>query len=137
MLEFQLGEGLIHRKGAAPSSSSTVLIPGSRGALSYIVKPIKSSIDHGWSLAHGAGRKWDRGSAKGKLENKYRQAELVKTKLGSRVLCTNKDLLYEEAPEAYKSIDRVIADMEGMGLIKVVASLRPLLTYKTNEDRRR
>jgi len=40
-------------------------------------------------------------------------------------------LLYEEAPEAYKNIERVIEAMVDIGLIKVIATLKPILTYKT------
>ena len=39
-------------------------------------------------------------------------------------------MLYEEAPEAYKNINRVIMDLESDGLIRVVATMRPLVTYK-------
>lgn len=51
--------GWLHRKGATPSDQGIVAIPGSRGALTYLVKPIKSSVGL-FSLAHGAGRKWQR-----------------------------------------------------------------------------
>ena len=129
--------GWLHRKGAAPSDPPFVLIPGSRGTLSYVVHPLRDDAEHGWSLAHGAGRKWDRGSARARLENRYTAENLQKTKLGSRVLCADKDLLFEEAPEAYKDIDRVIADLTGLGLARVVATLRPVLTYKTDGSGRR
>jgi release factor H-coupled RctB family protein len=46
------------------------------------------------------------------------------------VICEDKELLYEEAPQAYKNIDVVIGDMVQAGLIRVVATLRPLITYK-------
>jgi release factor H-coupled RctB family protein len=39
-------------------------------------------------------------------------------------------LLYEEAPEAYQDIHRVVADLVDAGLVAVVATLRPLITYK-------
>ena len=51
--------------------------------------------------------------------------------LGGRVVCESRDLLYEEAPMAYKNIEHVIGDMIHAGLISVIATLRPLLTYKT------
>lgn len=130
-------QGWIHRKGAAPSDQDFVLIPGSRGDFSYIVHPISNSVDHGWSLAHGAGRRWDRGSTRARLEKRFSPEGLLKTKLGSRVLCDNKDLLYEEAPEAYKDIDGVIQDLVDAGLIRVVAMMRPVLTYKTDGGRSR
>jgi release factor H-coupled RctB family protein len=38
--------------------------------------------------------------------------------------------LYQEAPEAYKNIDAVIDSLAEFGLVAVLATLRPLLTYK-------
>jgi release factor H-coupled RctB family protein len=58
-------------------------------------------------------------------------AELERTRLGSRVICEDRELIYEEAPQAYKDIHQVIADLDDAGLITVAAALRPLLTYKT------
>jgi len=60
----------------------------------------------------------------------------VQTRLGGRVICEDRDLLYEEAPEAYKNIEDVIADLAAAGLASVIATLRPLLTYKTRKERR-
>ena len=40
-------------------------------------------------------------------------------------------MIYEEAPQAYKDIQRVVADLEHAGLVRVIARLRPLLSYKT------
>jgi RNA-splicing ligase RtcB len=51
--------GWLHRKGATPTTHSPILvIPGSRGTLSYLVE-VNPEIDYfsGHSLAHGAGRK--------------------------------------------------------------------------------
>jgi release factor H-coupled RctB family protein len=58
---------------------------------------------------------------------------MKKTKLGSYVICEDRDLLYEEAPQAYKDIDSVISDMVNLGLIKVVAIFTPVLTYKERQ----
>ncbi len=44
----------VHRKGAVTSDTQFVVIPGSRGSLSYIVKPVGNGESHAWSLAHGA-----------------------------------------------------------------------------------
>jgi release factor H-coupled RctB family protein len=38
----------------------------------------------------------------------------------------DKDLIYEEAPEAYKDIEEVIQDLSDFGLIRVVARLKPV-----------
>ena len=87
-----------------------------------------------YSLAHGAGRKWKRGECHGRLGHKYKREDLYRTALGSRVVCGNKELLYDEAPQAYKNCETVINDMVDAGLIEVVAKLRPVLTFKTNGD---
>jgi release factor H-coupled RctB family protein len=47
------------------------------------------------------------------------------------VICEDRRLIFEEAPDAYKDIGMVIADLEQAGLIRVIAKLRPLLSYKT------
>lgn len=121
----------LHRKGASPSDQGALVIPGSRGTFSYLVEPVGDQEGNGFSLAHGAGRKWMRSEAKGRLSAKYRQEDFVKTDLGSRVICEDKSLIFEEAPQAYKNIDVVIQDMVDAGLIRVLATLRPMLTYKT------
>ncbi|WP_309544975.1 RNA ligase RtcB family protein [Alkalilimnicola ehrlichii] len=120
----------IHRKGATPADQGLVMIPGSRGDYSYLVtpKPTAASL---YSLAHGAGRKWMRSDCKGRLSPRYRAEQLERTALGSRVICKDKALLYEEAPEAYKAIDSVIDAMLQADLITVVARFKPVLTYKT------
>ena len=123
--------GWLHRKGAAPADQGLVLIPGSRGTLSYIVKPRGDQSFNAWSLAHGAGRKWNRSQCKARFSKRFSVQDLQQTSLGSRVICENKELLYEEIPEAYKNIDVVIQDMVDLGIIAVVASLRPLISYKT------
>ena len=128
-------EGWLHRKGAAPSDQEFVLIPGSRGSFSYVVSPLGDQQNNAWSLAHGAGRRWNRTQTKARLAKKYSQNSLRRTALGSRVICSDKELLYEEAPQAYKNIDRVIADLVELGLVKVVAVMKPVITYKTNKER--
>jgi len=124
----------IHRKGATPSDCGLVMIPGSRGDYSYLVQPnlaskqLEQSL---YSLAHGAGRKWIRSECKDRLSNRYKKSDLERTAFGSRVICKNKDLIYEEAPEAYKSITSVIEAMQDADLITAVARFKPVLTYKT------
>jgi release factor H-coupled RctB family protein len=125
----------LHRKGAAPSDKGPIVVPGSRGALSYLVDPVGDMKQNLWSLAHGAGRKWNRKSTRQRLKTKYSAKALTQTVLGSAVICEDRDLLYEEAPEAYKNIESVIADMLQLGLIKVLATLRPLITYKMRTEK--
>ncbi len=123
--------GWLHRKGAVSSNSDMVIIPGSRGSFTYLVSPIGKQENSCFSLAHGAGRKWKRSDSKGRLKRKYNCESLLKTDLGSKVICNDKKLLYEEAPQNYKNISIVIDDLKNAGLIKVIAILKPLITYKT------
>lgn len=125
------GDYFIHRKGANPADKGCVVIPGSRGDYSYIVKPLDPSFETGLSLSHGAGRKWSRAkSIVMTRDAKISKDELYRTKLGSLVICDDKEILFEEVPEAYKSIDDVIEDMEKKGMLKKIAQLRPIVTWK-------
>ena len=128
--------GWIHRNGAVAADGDFVVIPGSRGSLSYIVKPVGHGEIHAWSLAHGAGSKWARSDARQRMRERFGMHQLVQTPLGSRVVCEERDLLYEEAPAAYKNIEAVIGDLVAAGLVSVIATLRPLLTYKTRKTHR-
>jgi release factor H-coupled RctB family protein len=132
----RLEAGWLHRKGAVAADSDFVIIPGSRGSLSYLVKPTGDGESHAWSLAHGAGRKWARSDARLRMRERFSVAELAQTGLGGRVVCEERDLLYEEAPAAYKNIEAVVQDLVDAGLVSVIATFRPLLTYKTRKLRR-
>ena len=135
-VEADGGAVWLHRKGAVAAKAGPLVIPGSRGALSYIVKPVGDGAVHAWSLAHGAGRKWARSETRLRVRERFRVPELVQTSLGSRVICEDRDLLYEEAPMAYKPVESVIEALANAGLIQVIATLRPVLTYKTRGLRR-
>lgn len=120
----------IHRKGASPSDVGYIVIAGSRGSKSFIVKPNDNLLDYGFSISHGAGRKWGRYGCKEKLEHIYSKKALRENNLTMNLICRDKNVIYEEAPEAYKNIERVIADMLEEKMITLVASLTPILTYK-------
>jgi len=124
--------GALHRKGAAPSDRGLVPVPGSRGTLSYLVAPLHPARPEALaSLAHGAGRKHDRASMHGRVPTKRSDlARLERNPWGGRVVCGDRDLLVEEAPDAYKAIERVIGDLVDLGLARVVATFRPLVTFK-------
>lgn len=126
----------LHRKGAVEADGDFVVIPGSRGSLSYLVKPMGDGEENAWSLAHGAGRKWARSEARLRMRERFSVPELVCTGLGSRVICEERNVLYEEAPPAYKNIEAVMQDLVDAGLVSVIATFRPLLTYKTRKLRR-
>ncbi|MBN1499219.1 MAG: RNA ligase RtcB family protein, partial [Spirochaetes bacterium] len=120
----------LHRKGAVSGEKGLIVIPGSRGSYSYLAEPVNSAAGSLYSVSHGAGRKWERSSCRRKLENKYTRDSIGSNKFGSRVICNDVNVLFEEAPEAYKNIDQVIADLVSAELIKVIAVLKPVLTYK-------
>ncbi|MCT4583941.1 MAG: RNA ligase RtcB family protein [Peptostreptococcaceae bacterium] len=121
----------IHRKGANSSDDRLLIIAGSRGSSSYIVRAKKDiNLDFNRSIAHGAGRRWSRTSCKDRLENIYRRKDLRELNFNENLICRDKNLYYEEAKEAYKSIKVVIDDMVAFDMIEVIAILKPVLTFK-------
>jgi len=126
--------GWLHRKGATPSDQGVVVIPGSRGDYSYLVRPLRLCHDTLLSLAHGAGRKWIRSACKDRLFKLMTPTQMGRTALGSRVICNDKQLIYEEAPQAYKGVDSVVQALVGAGLVELLARTKPVLTYKTRGE---
>ena len=126
----------VHRKGAVAAEGEVVVIAGSRGSLSYLVKPLGDGESRAWSLAHGAGRKWARSETRHRMRERFGMHQLTQTPLGGRVICEEQDLLYEEAPAAYKNIEDVVQELVDAGLVSVIPTFRPLLTYKTRAFRR-
>lgn len=126
--------GWLHRKGATPSNQGPVVIPGSRGDYSYVVRPLHLCQDTLLSLAHGAGRKWIRSACKDRLFKLMTPTQMGRTALGSRVICNDRQLIDEEAPQAYKNIDSVVQSLVGAGLVELLARTQPVLTYKTRGE---
>ncbi|MEV1154705.1 RNA ligase RtcB family protein [Micromonospora chokoriensis] len=120
----------LHRKGAAPGDGRDVLVAGTRGTPSYLVAA-HAGPDANHSVAHGAGRKMSRSDALRRGRAKHTVEELRRTPLGSLVVCGDRQLLFEEAPTAYKRIEQVIADLVEHRLATPVVTTIPLVTYKT------
>lgn len=120
----------LHRKGAAPGDGRDVLIAGTRGTPSYVVAA-HAGADAGFSVAHGAGRKMSRADALRRGKAKHTVEELRRTAVGSIVVCGDRQLLFEEAPTAYKRIEQVIADLVEHALATPIATTVPVVTYKT------
>ena len=78
----------------------------------------------------GAGRRNPLSDSRARLEQRFSAKDLARTEIGSHVICEDRGLLYEEAPQAYKNITVVIDDLVREGLAEIVAMLRPLVTYK-------
>jgi release factor H-coupled RctB family protein len=127
----EIRDGLyLHRKGAAPGDGTDVLIAGTRGTRSFLVAG-HAGPTAGHSVAHGAGRKMSRTDALRRGKAKHTVEELRRTAVGSIVVCGDRQLLFEEAPGAYKRIEQVIGDLVAHRLATPVVSTVPLVTYKT------
>ncbi|MBN1172046.1 MAG: RNA ligase RtcB family protein [Micromonosporaceae bacterium] len=125
----------LHRKGAAPGDGRDVLIAGTRGTCSYLVAA-HAGQEANYSVAHGAGRKMSRADALRRGRAKHTVADLRRTPLGSLVVCGDRQLLFEEAPTAYKRIEQVIADLVNHALATPIATTVPVVTYKTPDPPR-
>jgi tRNA-splicing ligase RtcB len=138
------GERLVvHRKGATrafgPSHPETperyravgqpVLIPGSMGTASYVLVGTDEALSLSFgSTCHGAGRRMSRTAAK-----KVKPGHQVRKELEARgivVRCPRSGELAEEAPYAYKDVDRVVDVVHRAGLARRVARLTPLGVVK-------
>lgn len=123
--------GWLHRKGAARSDQGLIPLAGSRATPSYLMQALPGADDALKSCAHGAGRRYDRSSMHGRVQGK--KSDIIKmqtTPFGGRVICEDRALLVEEAPQAYKSAQSVVADLVATKLAKPVARFNPLLTFK-------
>ncbi|WP_062437642.1 RtcB family protein [Herbidospora daliensis] len=114
----------ITRKGAIKADTGDEgVIPGSMGTRSYIVRG-KGNADSYHSCSHGAGRRMSRGQAKRTLT----ASSLKKAMEGRTWNADRASALVDEHPEAYKSIDQVMADQTD--LVTVQHTLRQVFNYK-------
>lgn len=131
------GDVYIHRKGAAPIAPFLPL-PGSRGTPTLVLHPVGDGVRNGLSLAHGAGRAMSRARAKG-IEGRYGgDVEVVTGMKGGKmpgwVVCDDKELVWEEAVEAYKDVEVVAGEMVECGVAVVVGRCGPRVTYKVRKE---
>src|SRR5919108_934181 len=129
----------VHRKGATRSFppghpdvpaeyrdiGQPVLIPGSMGTSSWVLigTPKAMEVSFG-TTAHGAGRFMSRSAAK----RKWRGADL-KRSLESRgivIRAASMEVLAEEAPDAYKDVDRVAEVSHQLGIGNKVVRMTPI-----------
>lgn len=133
----------VHRKGATrafpaghPALTETyrdtgqpVLIPGDMGTASYILVGQSGALKETFgSTCHGAGRVLSRSQAIKHLD-KQKILSLLTSK-GIEVHARGKKTLLEEAPDAYKDIDRVVSIVERAGISSRVARLIPMGVIK-------
>jgi len=134
---------VVHRKGATrafgPSHPETpvryraigqpVLIPGSMGTASYVLVGTDAALGYAFgSCCHGAGRAMSRHAARAaqpghEVRRDLEARGIVVTGAGNRELA-------EEAPHAYKDVDRVVDVVQAAGLARKVARLIPVGVLK-------
>jgi tRNA-splicing ligase RtcB (3'-phosphate/5'-hydroxy nucleic acid ligase) len=126
-LTFPNGNGWIVRKGACAAGLGQLLItPGSMGTPSYLLSGLGNDRYLN-SAAHGAGRAISRFELT-RAGARYTESDLGLT--GVDCITLRSERRIEEAPAAYKSIDRVIDTQVAAGMVEVVAKMRPILTFK-------
>jgi release factor H-coupled RctB family protein len=129
-VEARADGSYLHRKGAAPARrDEPTVVLGSRGSPSWVMQGLGSEASL-CCVAHGAGRRMARSEALAKLKQRHTRASLARSPLGTRVLCDDTTLMYEEHPDAYKPIEPVVASLEAAGAARRVAALVPLITVK-------
>jgi tRNA-splicing ligase RtcB len=133
----------VHRKGATrafPAGSAElpapyretgqpVFIPGSMGTSSFVLRGMPGSMERSFgSACHGAGRRMSRTGARRQITGAELRRQLEEQ--GIVVRCPSQRGLAEEAPFAYKDVERVVRVVERAGLAAPVARLRPLGVVK-------
>jgi tRNA-splicing ligase RtcB len=133
----------VHRKGATrafgPGSpvlpaayrdiGQPVLVPGSMGTASWVLLGTAGSMVQTFgSTCHGAGRMMSRAKAKKTVRGSELREQLESD--GIHVRAGSMSGLAEEAPSAYKDVDRVVEVVHGAGIAKKVARLTPLAVIK-------
>jgi len=133
----------VHRKGATrafgPGRSEIptawrhlgqpVLIPGDMGSGSYVLLGTERAMTEAFgSTCHGAGRTMSRGEAKRAVRGQELRAELEAADIVVRA--GSMAGLAEEAPSAYKDLERVVQVVHEAGLARKVARTRPLGVMK-------
>ncbi|WP_013321309.1 RtcB family protein [Gloeothece verrucosa] len=133
----------VHRKGATRAFGpgfeglppeyqeigQPVLVPGSMGTESWILLGTEANdaLSFG-SSCHGAGRVMSRSKAKKEIRGERLRGELEKE--GINVRAGSLPGLAEEAPQAYKDVNRVVETVSQAGIAHKVARLRPVAVVK-------
>jgi len=133
----------VHRKGATRAfgpgsdavpgvyrdSGQPVLVPGSMGTSSWVLVGTEGSMTQTFgSTCHGAGRTMSRHHAKRAVQGPGLRRELEGR--GIRIRAGSMAGLAEEAPAAYKDVDRVVAVVHGAGIARPVARMVPVAVVK-------
>ena len=133
----------VHRKGAtrafppghaelAPrvrALGQPVLVPGDMGRYSFVlVGTARAAVETFSSCCHGAGRRMSRHAAQRAARPRDVRGELAAA--GVLVRAASRATIDEEMPEAYKDVAGVVDVVDGAGIGRKVARLRPLAVVK-------
>jgi tRNA-splicing ligase RtcB (3'-phosphate/5'-hydroxy nucleic acid ligase) len=134
---------LVHRKGATrafppgdpelPDAhrgvGQAVFIPGSMGTSSMVLAGRQGAMERSFgTVCHGAGRALSRTAARKRVQGAELRRQLENA--GITVRCASNRGLAEEAPFAYKDVEKVVDVVERAGLAARVAQLRPIGVVK-------
>ncbi|KAI4164660.1 MAG: hypothetical protein LQ342_001634 [Letrouitia transgressa] len=139
-------------------------LPGSRATPTLIIHPLLTrenrwGLQNALSLAHGAGRAMSRAKAADYVRKKYRgqedqllRGDVVRSEPSSNkkknkaaagpedvfggtwVICEDKGLVWEEAPEAYKDVWEVGRDLVAKGVAERWGWCRAKVSYKIRNE---
>ncbi len=134
---------IVHRKGATRAfppghpeltevyreTGQPVLVPGSMGTASYVLVGTQKAMEETFgSSCHGAGRTMSRRQATRTVRGSKVQSNLAHQ--GITVRSGSMRGLAEEAPLAYKDVSLVVDSVEGAGIARKVARVRPVAVVK-------
>jgi tRNA-splicing ligase RtcB len=121
--EIHFGEEvLVTRKGAIRAGKGELgIVPGSMGAKSYVVCGLGNPASF-TSASHGAGRRMSRTEARKRFSVDDLRAQT------EGVECRKDPGVIDEAPKAYKDIDKVMEQQRD--LVEIVAELKQVLCVK-------
>lgn len=133
---------VVHRKGATrafppghpdiprdyQSIGQPVLIPGSMGTASYILVGTRESARTWYSAPHGAGRWLSRGDA----IRSYSPDRIVNelSRMGVVLRAATRRVISEEAPGAYKDVDKVVLVAQKAGIARPIVRMAPIGVVK-------
>ncbi len=142
-VEGKLKKVWVHRKGATRAFppghpevpalyrkvGQPVIIPGDMGRASWVLVGQPGSMERTFgTTCHGAGRVMSRTAAVAHSAGRRIDKELEARGVIAR--CQSRKGLAEEQPSAYKNVDDVVEVVDGAGLSKRVARMRPIGVIK-------
>jgi tRNA-splicing ligase RtcB len=110
--------------GAYEDAGQPVFIPGSMGTASFVLAGRDGSLELSFgTTCHGAGRRRSRTAVRKQIEAGSLRRRLEEQGITVRALSSRG--LAEEAPEAYKDVERVVDIVHAAGLAHKVVRLKP------------